>query len=60
MVASLLNTNYIFYAFSDYNIHNINIYFKNKSTTKMLCDIDAYDTAYSSIDYSYFAIGRWK
>ena len=57
---SFLNTNYIFYAFSDYNIHNINIYFKNKSTTKMLCDIDAYDTAYSSIDYSYFAIGRWK
>ena len=57
---SFLNTNYIFFAFSDYNIHNINIYFKNKSTTKMSCNIDSYDTTYSSIDYSYFAIGRWK
>ena len=57
---SFLNTNYIFYAFSDFNIHNIDIYFKNKSTTKMLCSIDSNDTYYSSTDYSYFAIGRWK
>ena len=57
---SFLNTNYIFYAFSDGNIHNTTINFRNKSTTKTLYSINEDDTYYSSIDYSYFAIGRWK